>query len=260
MILLKLLGMPDDVSADGYMIDHMMEFCLWFMVILFVGWTLFFLFILWKFRRGRNKQAQYHGFRAKWTTHAELAVILVEAVLLLGFAVPIWKKTVKDFHDDNAMQVHVVAYQFGWAFHYPGADGKFGRNDPKLVSSTNPLGIDWTDPSSKDDVVALNTMRVPLNQKVALTLTSKDVIHNFAAPSLRVARDAIPGSSNEIWFTGIKEGDYDVICGQLCGAGHGLMKGTVSVIPAADFSEWILKNPSIPAQFKEQKVAAATAH
>ena len=254
MILLRLLGVPEDVSADGYMIDHMLEFCTWFMVILFVGWSCFFLYILWRYRRKRNPQANYHGFRGKWTTHAELAVILIEAVLLLGFAIPIWSKRIEKFPSGDALIVRAVGYQYGWAFHYAGADGKFGESEPELVSSVNPLGIDWNSPEAKDDVVALNTMRVPINQKIGVLLTSKDVIHNFACHSLRVARDAIPGSENRIWFTAIKEGDYDVICGQLCGPGHGLMKGTVSVIPAEDFNAWIKNNPSLPAQFKEKPV------
>ena len=250
MSLIQLLGIPEDVSADGYLTDHMLEFCHWFMLLLFVGWTLFFFYILWRFRKSKNPKAQYHGFRSKATTHAEVAVVLIEAVLLLGFALPIWAKQIADFPQEGALQVHATAFQYGWLFHYAGEDAKFGRRDQSLVSASNQLGVDWDDPASKDDVVSLNTLHVPVGQKVAIRLTSRDVIHNFAAPNLRVSRDAIPGVANPVWFTVVKEGEYDIICGQLCGPGHSLMKGIVAAEPAEQFSNFIKNNKAAPADVK----------
>ncbi len=253
MMLIKLMGIPEDVSADGYLVDHMLEFCHWFMLLLFVGWSCFFVYLLWRFRKSNNPVAQYHGFRSKATTHVEISVVLVEAVLLIGFALPLWAKAAGKIPTDGALPVHVTAYQFGWLFHYAGEDGKFGRRDPSLVTGSNPLGIDWSDPDSKDDVVSMNTMHVPIGQKVVVRLTSKDVIHNFACMSLRVSRDAIPGLANPLWFTAVKEGEYDIMCGQLCGAGHSLMKGVLSVEPVDQFNTYIKTNKAAPA---EQKTAA----
>jgi len=244
-MITQFLGLPEDISANGYLIDQMLEVVHWFMLILFVGWTTFFFYILWHFRKKNNPVAQYHGFRSKITTHAEVAVVIIESILLLGFALPLWARQVH-MEGEPGLRVHAVAYQFGWLFHYAGEDGKFGRRDPHLVCTANPLGIDWTDPASKDDVVSLTTLKVPSNVPVEVRVTSKDVIHNFSAHNLRVATDAIPGHMNPVYFTAIKEGDYDLICGQLCGAGHGLMKGCITVMPPAEFKDWIKNSKAIP--------------
>src|SRR5206468_12428073 len=63
--------------------------------------------------------------------------------------------------------------------HYPGPDGKFGRTVINLVTSTNPLGLDMTDPDAKDDVVALNQLHLPVNRQAVIHVRSKDVIHSF---------------------------------------------------------------------------------
>jgi cytochrome c oxidase subunit II len=252
-MLTRLLGLTEDASAEGFVINHLLEVVHWFIFALFIGWVLFFGYMLWRFSQKNNPKAQYTGFNSNASTHAEIGVIVVEVLLLLGFAIPIWTHRINDFPVVGATEVHAIAYQFGWNFHYPGEDGKFGRVSPTLITGSNAVGIDWTDPAAKDDVVVLNNMKVPLNQKIAVRVTSKDVIHNFAAPSFRVAKDAIPGLYNPIWFTPIKEGNYDIICGQLCGAGHGIMKGGIEVIPQQDFDAFIKNGKSAPA---EEKVAA----
>ena len=67
---------------------------------------------------------------------------------------------------------------------------------------------------------------------------SKDVIHDFCIPNMRVAQDAIPGSIIPLWFTPVKTGTYDVVCAQLCGSGHALMHATLVVDSAADYKKW----------------------
>ena len=66
-------------------------------------------------------------------------------------------------------------------------------------------------------------------EPVIIEVSSKDVIHNFALPHMRIAQDAIPGSLIPMWFKPIKTGTYEIVCGQLCGLGHYSMKGTIVV-------------------------------
>src|SRR5438067_6288395 len=125
----SLLGMPPNASEHGYMIDHMLEFSHWFMALLFVGWSAFFFYTIFRFRRANHPKADYYGVRTKASTHIEFMVVLVDALLLLGFALPLWARRVIDFPKDNPVTVRVVAQQFSWNFHYPGADNTFGKQD-----------------------------------------------------------------------------------------------------------------------------------
>src|ERR671935_1260688 len=145
----ELLGQPANASAHGYQIDAILEFCHWFMGALFVGWSAYFLFVLWRFHKSRNPVASHEGVTSGISTHLEFAVVLIEAVLLLGFAIPLWAKRVNQFPEDkDAILVHTIGQQFNWNFHLPGPDGVFGRRDLALVSNSNPLGLDSTDPAA----------------------------------------------------------------------------------------------------------------
>src|SRR5213080_4626988 len=236
----EFLGQQPNASSHGYQIDHILEFCHWFMGALFVGWSAFFIFVLIRFRKRRQPVADYHGVRGPISTHLEFSVVLIEAVLLLGFAIPLWAKRVNQFPPGKeALLVHVVAQQFSFNYHLPGPDGQFGRRDVSFVSNSNPVGLDPSDPAGKDDIVTLGELHVPVNRPVIIELSSKDVIHDFFLADMRIAADAIPGSLIPMWFTPIKTGTYEVICGQLCGLGHSGMKGTLVVDTPADYQAWL---------------------
>ncbi len=236
----EFLGQPPNASEHGYQIDHILEFSHWFMGALFVGWSLFFIFVLIRFRKGRHPVADHAGVRSGISTHLEFSVVLIEAVLLLGFAIPLWAKRVNEFPPTkDAILVHAVGQQFNWNFHLPGPDGQFGRRDVGFVTNSNPLGLDPNDPAGKDDIVTLGELHVPVDRPVIIELSSKDVIHNFCLPHMRIAADAIPGSLIPMWFKPIKTGTYEVVCGQLCGLGHYGMKGTLVVDTPEDYQAWL---------------------
>ncbi len=245
----EFLGQPPNASEHGYQIDHILEFCHWFMAALFFGWSAFFTYVLIRFRRGRNPVADHEGVTSGISTHLEFAVVLIEAVLLVGFAVPLWAKRVNQFPDTtDAILVHAIGQQFNWNFHLPGPDGTFGRRDLNLVTNSNPLGLDPNDPAAKDDIVVLGELHVPVDRPVIIELSSKDVIHNFALVNMRIAQDAIPGSIIPMWFKPIKTGTYEVICGQLCGLGHYGMKGTLVVDSPADYQAWLKERAELSGQ------------
>src|SRR3954449_8028634 len=253
-LLNELIGLPPNASEHGYQIDHIIEFSHWFMGALFVGWSAFFIYVLLRFRRSRHPVADHHGVKSGISTHLEFSVVLIEAVLLIGFAIPLWAKRVNQFPDSHdAILVHVIGQQFNWTYHLPGPDGQYGRRDASLVTNDNPVGLDYNDPSSNDDIVVLGEMHVPVNRPVIIELSSKDVIHNFDLTNMRIAQDAIPGSIIPMWFKPIKTGTYEVICGQLCGLGHYSMKGSVVVDSPEDFQAWLKER----AEFSQQQQAPA---
>ncbi len=241
--------MPIDASAHGRQVDDLIVLTHWLMLVLFVVWGGYFLFCLWRFNARRNPSADHHGARTHVSTYGELGVAVVEVILLAGLSIPAWYRwTHLPQNDKNPFEVRVVAEQFAWNVHYPGPDGKFGRSDPKLMSSTNPLGLDPKDPNAKDDIVTLNQLHLPLNRAAVIHITSKDVIHSFKLPVMRSEQDAIPGMDVPIHFTPIKANDdgdrWEIACAQLCGLGHYRMRGQLFVHGPAEFKKWMAGAPT----------------
>ncbi|HTR82646.1 MAG TPA: hypothetical protein VMM58_13535, partial [Bacteroidota bacterium] len=200
--------LPVDGSAQGPAIDNMLFAIHWLMLILFVGWGSFFIYTLIRFRKKRNPTADYQGVKSHISSYLEIGVALFEAVLLIGFAVPLWAKRVTNFPaEKDATVIRVVAEQFAWNVHYPGKDGVFGRTSIALISDDNPLGLDRTDPYAKDDITTINQLHIPVGKPVIIRLSTKDVIHSFNIPTMRVKQDAIPGEVIPLWFTPVKTTD-----------------------------------------------------
>jgi cytochrome c oxidase subunit 2 len=97
----------------------------------------------------------------------------------------------------DAVIVEVTGEQFAWNIRYAGADGAFGRTDPALYNPTdNPLGLIAADAASADDIVALGEMVVPVGRPIEVRLGSKDVLHSFFVPALRIKQDTVPGTAH----------------------------------------------------------------
>jgi len=261
------LGMPALAAANGSQIDNLIGWIHIFMLILFVGWGGFIAYCLVRFRRSRNPVADYTGVRSHASNYAEIAVAVVEAVLLVGFSIPLWAARVDHLPaESEALVVEVTGEQFAWNVHYPGPDGKFGKTDLKLLDlQSNPLAIDRDDPAAKDDVTTLNQLYLPVNKPIIVRLRSKDVIHSFGVPEFRVKQDAVPGLTIPIWFvpnittadmrarTGNTEFQYEIACAQLCGLGHAKMRGFVTVVSADEFQKWMtdkVQEQSAPDPFR----------
>ena len=253
----KFLGqwMPVDASEHGPQLDSISAVVHWLMLFLFVGWGIYYIYVLYRFNAKRNPRANYVGVRSHMSTYIEGGVAVVELVLLLGFSIPLWYKwTTPPRPDQNPLIVRVVGEQFAWNIHYPGADNVFGRSDIKLVSPNNPLGLDPNDPQGKDDIATINQLHLEVNRPVVARITSKDVIHSFKLPVMRVTQDATPGIETPIHFKPVKANNgatWEIACAQLCGLGHYRMKGQLFVHSKEDFAKWmrqnVPENPETPA-------------
>ena len=125
---------------------------------------------------------------------------------------------IKEHGPPGQVFYRVTAKQFNWEITYPGPDGKLG---------------------TKDDITVENEFHVPVNQVVRLELSSKDVIHSFFVPNMRLKQDAVPGRIINVWFKATEAGQYEIPCAELCGFGHSGMKGTLTVQSEADFEKWL---------------------
>src|SRR5580658_1567672 len=209
-MLEKLLGMPINASEQGAQIDWLIFYIHVLMVVLFVGWIVFFFYTLFRFRKGRNPVADYTGVKTHASSYLEAIIAVIEVVLLVGLSIPFWSWKVSAFPTDpGTVHVRVIAQQFAWNVHYPGPDGIFGRTDIKLVDEQmNPIGLDRKgDPHAKDDIVTLNQLHLPVNRPAIIEIATKDVIHSFSLPVMRVKQDAIPGMLIPIHFIPTKTSD-----------------------------------------------------
>jgi cytochrome c oxidase subunit 2 len=137
---------------------------------------------------------------------------------------------VPDFEEDKSVvRVEVLGQQWAWNFRMPGLDNEFG---------------------TPDDIVTINELTLPASamppegqphqgRPVVLNLSSKDVIHSFFVPDMRIKRDANPGAINEAWFMPIQAGVYDILCAELCGFAHYQMFGTLRVLDGDAWDAWL---------------------
>jgi cytochrome c oxidase subunit 2 len=247
--MLELLGLPPQASTHAGEIDHMIVLVHWLMLVLFVGWGAFFLFVLFRFRKGANPKANYVGAKGKFAKGIEIGVAVVEVILLVVYAIPAWATRVGTFPSEGeATVVRVTAKQFEWISHYPGADGRFGRREVSRVAADNPLGLVRTEPDAKDDIITTNQLNLPVDRPVLVQLTSLDVIHSFGLFEMRVKQDAIPGMEIPVWFVPNKTGQYEIACSQLCGIGHFRMRGFVNIQSDADFRNFLAEEAKALAQ------------
>jgi cytochrome c oxidase subunit 2 len=240
------LGLPVPAAAHAGDVDQIMSLVHWLMLVLFVGWSAFFVFVLLRFRRRRQPVANYHGTKARWSTWLEGGVLAAEVILLAFFSIPVWSARVDALPAErDSTVVRVIAEQFAWNVHYPGADGIFGRTSIQLVSPDNPIGLDRRDPAAQDDITTINRMNLPIGKPVLVYLSTKDVIHSFGLPEMRVKLDATPGIVQPVWFTPIATGEWDIACSQLCGLGHYRMRGVYAIQTQADFDAWLAREAAL---------------
>ena len=254
--ILHKLGLPINMSVQGAAIDEINAIVHWLMLVLFVGWGIFFIVSLVKFRASKNAKADYTGVKSHLSSLLEAVVAVIEIVILFGFGFPIWAARVTDVPSTyESVHLRVVAQQFAWNFHYPGPDGKFGKTRADLVNEQeNPVGLDRSSDNASDDFYTVNQLHVPVNKKIRIDLSSLDVIHSFTLPELRVKQDAIPGMVIPVHFTATMTSDeflkttigtkregksLEVTCAQLCGLGHYRMRGFFTVHDDEGYQAWL---------------------
>ena len=215
--------LPENVSTYGKDIDWIF-YCIYYItsvaLVLVLAGMIWFLI---KYRARKGGRARYsHG-----NTTLEIIWTIVPALVfvMIGFmSRSVWGKVRYELPETD-LRVKVTASQFNWLMTYPGADGKLG---------------------TADDYTQENLLHVPVNRPVRVVLTSKDVIHSFFLPNLRLKQDAVPGREIEVWFEATKEGNYEMPCAELCGFGHSNMKGYLRVHSPQEFAAWAKEKKAFP--------------
>jgi cytochrome c oxidase subunit 2 len=208
LVAVLIPWLPPADSAEALKIDNVYWFVTIICIVIFALVAGVSLFAVWKFRAPPDDMDDglpIHG-------HTGLEVVWTAVPAALVTAITIYSGVVLNQIDTvpaNHRVVEVTGQQFAWSFHYP---------DSKVTSG----------------VLAL-----PIGQTTELKLQAKDVIHSFWVPEWRMKEDAVPGITTDVLVTPTKEGTFTVICTELCGLGHALMRAQALVLSQADFEKWV---------------------
>src|SRR5665647_1658287 len=227
----KTLFPQGAASEMGQKIDLMLYITIGVTGVVFFITQILLFWFAFKYQENDERKAYYFPHNTKmellWTT-----VPAIFLTVLVVFGLKYWFKITSDAPKD-AVVVEVTGHQFAWEFRYPGPDGILGKKNYKLTDGAhgNPLGVDWTDEASHDDIHS-QPMHIIVNKPVKLVINSQDVIHDVGLPHFRMKMDAVPGIPTTLWFTpkytteemkqrtGNPNFVYELSCDQMCGKGH----------------------------------------
>src|SRR4051794_23517142 len=214
---------PVQASTQAGDVDTFYDVLIVASVPVFVLVTSVVLYSVWRFRM-RPGEENMDGPPIHGNTRLEVIWTVIPAILMLSLC------TYAFVVLDNAEQapaaasqelnVRVVGEQFAWTFYYPA---------PGAGASASPGGKE----------VASSQLYLPINRSVRFTVQTKDVLHDFWVPAFRWKVDAVPGQNTRYRVTPNRLGRYDVVCAELCGLGHAVMRQSARVVGPQEFQSWL---------------------
>jgi cytochrome c oxidase subunit 2 len=271
--VLRLWWLPQDISANGYQVDFLFNLILWLTGFFYVLTCGLLVYFLWKFSSDPTRKARYthgnHKLEWFWTVVTGVLLIMIAVV-----QIPAWANFKYEAQMPVAKQIfEVSARQFEWRIRYPsreqleimGRDWEDLGKVPESVKS-------WEKSPHADDVHIVNEVHTWRKAKVRLFLKSRDVIHSFFLPNLRLKQDALPGKVIPVWFEAIESNiewddtqkawkpldsiwvpddkgggkwskdwtHWELACAELCGWGHTKMQGRLFVHrDYPDYLKWL---------------------
>ena len=198
--------MPTPASREAGRIWFTYWFATWICLAIFAVVAAVLIYALLKFRVKEGDLSDgppVHGHTTLEIVWTAVPFVLVTAISIVSAIV-----LAQNSHAGrDPLVVKVTAVQFAWQFEYPNKQ-TYGE------------------------------LRLPLNRHVKLEITSQDVIHSFWVPQMGQKQDAVPGQTNPLVITPDRLGTYPVICTELCGLGHSLMRSSAIVMEPAAFDSW----------------------
>lgn len=222
--------LPEQASTEAERIDFVFWFVTAICIAIFAVVASISVYSFFKFRARPDDDSEgppihgHTGIEIAWTA---IPLILVTAMIVVSSVALVRN----DRTPANALRVEVWAQQYAWTFLYPrqGAD----PGEDKMVCVQRDAKVIERGCKRSPNLV------LPLNRPTRLYLSARDVIHSFWVPEFRQKQDAVPGITTELTVTPTKLGTYRLICTELCGLGHALMRTRAIVVPAAEFQRWL---------------------
>ena len=222
-VALLLPWLPKSASKEADRIDFVFWFVIVICIVIFAIVAAALVYSVLRFRVAPDDLSDgppihgHTGLEIAWTL---IPTVLVTAIGIVSAVV----LSQNDAKGSDFLNVDVTAQQFAWSFSYPDANG-----------------------------VTSAVLRLPRGRSVLLTLHSKDVIHSFWVPEFAQKQDTVPGLTTTLHITPKRDGTFPVICTELCGLGHALMRSQAIVMEPAAFDKWLSQQ-----QHAEGSASAAT--
>ncbi len=203
--------LPAAESAEAQRTSDLLWVLFWSSTVFFVIVTSVLIYSVWKWRVKDDDLSDgppIHG-----NTMIEIVWTVVPTIVLV--AVGVYGYIVMDRNEAVAadrLTVEVYAQQFNWTYGYPDAGIETG------------------------------ILVVPEDRQIQLNLRARDVIHDFWVPEFGIKGDAVPGITHTLWITPTNQGTFPVICAELCGAGHSVMRSQVKVVSPQAFAAWLARS------------------
>ncbi|MGH1337527.1 MAG: cytochrome c oxidase subunit II transmembrane domain-containing protein [Aureispira sp.] len=276
------LGWGPNIAASlhGPEVDYMFNLTLFFCAIVFFLTHIALFWFAWKYKGKQGKLGLY------WAHNDTLEMVwmIIPAVVMTFLVVgglQAWNMIMTDLpenhvsvvlpeEDNEYIEIEATGAQFLWFLRYSGRDGKIGTKYFTQINSDNPVGQIWTDEKNLDDFMTTEIV-LPVNKKVRVRITARDVLHNFYIRDMRVKTDAVPGMPTYFIFTPTVTTDsmrrrlsqypewqvpsrldetkerwevfnYELACAELCGRGHYSMKNLVKIVSEEEYLAWVDKN------------------
>ena len=240
-----------DIASNWGAMDDTINLTFWIGGGVFILVCLFMVYCTFRFSYKEGRNVEYKPEDNKLEKILTVATTLGVAALLAPGLI-VWNEFINT--PKNALNIEVMAWQWGWQYRLPGEDGKLGTVQVAKISDENPFGINLDDPNGKDDVlIQSDELHLKTNRPVQILLRSVDVLHNFYVPQFRAKMDAIPGIISYYWFEPNKLGEYEVLCAEYCGVGHYGMRAKVVVENEQNYENWLEEQETFSSLIAKQK-------
>lgn len=220
--------LPSALSESGESIDFLFNGLHYLSAIILIGTGITIGLVIWKFDHRRNPNGKAHyihhnsKLEATWSIIPGFILVFIAFYQMNSWSENKMQRPTIEVNGEPIPKpplVMVKAKQFGWEFHYAGADG--------IVET-------------RDDIFIENLLVAPADEDVVLQLESRDVIHSFYVPELRLKQDIVPGMTQFSWFNArATDKTIEIFCTELCGWGHYKMKADLRIVPRNEFDQWL---------------------
>ena len=243
----KLL--PVSASDQGVELDWLFNFNMIIISFVFIATNILLFYFAYKYYGKKEGVATYYPHNNKlellWTF---VPAVVLFIIIFLGLKT--WTSIMTPASPDSIV-IELYAKQFDWTARYAGKGNQLGTTNYKLITGTNPLGLDSTDERNYDDIIVRNEFHIPVGQDISFMFRSRDVIHSAYFPHFRAQMNCVPGMTTMYHFTPrlttaqmraeTKNDKYDYIllCNKICGASHYNMQMNIVVDTPEEYQKWI---------------------
>jgi cytochrome c oxidase subunit 2 len=210
VLMLQYDWMGDAASTAAGPIDGLLDWMVVISSFVFAVVCVFLAYALWRWRVKPGDEGD--GLPIHGNTKLEVIWTLIPTIIVLFAAGYSWVVLDEvESKEADPLVVNVYSQQFAWTFGYPGEGNKWSEGE----------------------------FHVPVGRQVEFKMNAQDVIHSFWVPEWRLKKDNVPGITTSIVVTPDREGTFQLVCTELCGAGHATMRATVVVESEQKFNKWL---------------------